>query len=225
MICQLHQKNLLKFLNLSPAAISMALNNKPGVSTATRKLVMETADKYGYDFSKLAEKHNLKGTIYFVIYKKHGAVVSDTPFFFLNYQKGFALGCKKADYKLKISYVYEDEDMVEKQLEEIQYSDCIGMIVLGTEMKPEDLKPFQKLPIPFVLIDSYFETVSCDCVLINNVQGAYLAASHLIRKTKKPAWNIYILLMILEILQNGILDFLSCTCTWDVFSQKHCPFI
>ena len=177
-------KELAKILNLSPAAISMALNNKPGVSTATRKLVMETADKYGYDFSKLAEKHNLKGTIYFVIYKKHGAVVSDTPFF-SELSEGIALGCKKADYKLKISYVYEDEDIVEKQLEEIQYSDCIGMIVLGTEMKPEDLKPFQKLPIPFVLIDSYFETVSCDCVLINNVQGAYLAASHLIRKTKK----------------------------------------
>ena len=82
------------------------------------------------------------------------------------------------------------------------------MIVLGTEMKPEDLKPFQKLPIPFVLIDSYFETVSCDCVLINNVQGAYLAASHLIRKTKNSL-DIYILLMILEILQNEILDFLK----------------
>jgi len=200
-------KELAKILNLSPAAISMALNNKPGVSTATRKLVMETADKYGYDFSKLAEKHNLKGTIYFVIYKKHGAVVSDTPFF-SELSEGIALGCKKADYKLKISYVYEDEDIVEKQLEEIQYSDCIGMIVLGTEMKPEDLKPFQKLPIPFVLIDSYFETVSCDCVLINNVQGAYLAASHLIRKTKNSL-DIYILLMILEILQNEILDFLK----------------
>lgn len=134
-------KELAKILNLSPAAISMALNNKPGVSTATRKLVMETADKYGYDFSKLAEKHNLKGTIYFVIYKKHGAVVSDTPFF-SELSEGIALGCKKADYKLKISYIYEDEDIVEKQLEEIQYSDCIGMIVLGTEMKPEDLKPF-----------------------------------------------------------------------------------
>ncbi len=177
-------KELAKILNLSPAAISMALNNKPGVSTATRKLVLETADKYGYDFSKLAEKHNLKGTIYFIIYKKHGAVVSDTPFF-SEVSEGVAAGCKKADYKLKITYIYEDEDDVAEQLEEIQYSDCIGLIVLGTEMRPEDLKPFQKLPLPFVLVDTYFETITCDCVLINNVQGAYLAASHLIKKTKK----------------------------------------
>lgn len=177
-------KELAKILNLSPAAISMALNNKPGVSTATRKLVLETADKYGYDFSKLAEKHNLKGTIYFIIYKKHGAVVSDTPFF-SEVSEGVAAGCKKADYKLKITYIYEDEEDVAEQLEEIQYSDCIGLIVLGTEMRPEDLKPFQKLPLPFVLVDTYFETITCDCVLINNVQGAYLAASHLIKKTKK----------------------------------------
>lgn len=177
-------KELAKILNLSPAAISMALNNKPGVSTATRKLVLETADKYGYDFSKLAEKHNLKGTIYFIIYKKHGAVVNDTPFF-SEVSEGVAAGCKKADYKLKITYIYEDEEDVAEQLEEIQYSDCIGLIVLGTEMRPEDLKPFQKLPLPFVLVDTYFETITCDCVLINNVQGAYLAASHLIKKTKK----------------------------------------
>ena len=34
------------------AAISMALNNKPGVSTATRNLLWNT-DKYGYDFQSL----------------------------------------------------------------------------------------------------------------------------------------------------------------------------
>ena len=177
-------KELAKRLNLSPAAISMALNNKPGVSTTTRKRILEAADKYGYDFSKLAEKHNLKGTIYFIIYKKHGAVVSDTPFF-SEVSEGVAIGCKKADYKLKITYIYEDEEDVASQLEEIQYSDCIGLIVLGTEMKPEDLKPFQKLPLPFVLVDTYFETITCDCILINNVQGAYLATSHLIKKAKK----------------------------------------
>ena len=40
------------------------------------------------------------------------------------------------------------------------------------------------IPIPVVLLDAYFETVPCNCVLINNVQGAYLAARHLIRACK-----------------------------------------
>lgn len=43
-------KELAKQLNLSEAAISMALNNKPGVSTLTRKRVLEAAVSAGYDF-------------------------------------------------------------------------------------------------------------------------------------------------------------------------------
>lgn len=178
-------KELAEKLNLSAAAVSMALNNKPGVSTKTRRLVLETAEKYGYDFSKIAEKHATHGSIYFVIYKKHGAVVDDTPFF-SQVSEGIVAACKEQGYKMKIAYImYGDDDEIREQVEEIQYSDCIGIILLGTEMTPEDLKIFQALPIPFVLLDTYFETVSCNYVLINNVQGAYLAASHLIKKRKK----------------------------------------
>lgn len=177
-------KELAKKLNLSAAAVSMALNHKPGVSTATRQLVLDTAEKYGYDFSRISEKHTTTGSIYFVIYKKHGTVVTDTPFF-SQVSEGVSLGCKKKDYKLKISYVYEDEDTIQKQIEDIQFSDCCGIILLGTEMDPEDVKPFLQLPIPVVLLDAWFDTIDCDCVLINNIQGAFLATKHLIRKRKK----------------------------------------
>lgn len=47
-------KELARKLNLSAAAVSMALNHKPGVSTATRQLVLDAAEKYGYDFSRIA---------------------------------------------------------------------------------------------------------------------------------------------------------------------------
>ena len=133
-------KELARKLNLSAAAVSMALNHKPGVSTATRQLVLDAAEKYGYDFSRIAEKHTTSGAIYFVIYKKHGTVVADTPFF-SQVSEGISQGCKKNDYRLKISYIYEDEDTITKQIEEIQYSDCAGIILLGTEMEGGDLKP------------------------------------------------------------------------------------
>ena len=42
-------KQLAEKLNLSQTAVSMALNNKPGVSTETRRMVVEAAEKYGYD--------------------------------------------------------------------------------------------------------------------------------------------------------------------------------
>lgn len=177
-------KELAKKLNLSAAAVSMALNNKPGVSTATRQFVLDAAERYGYDFSRIMDKHSVTGSIYFILYKKHGTVVADTPFF-SQISEGISLSCKEYGYKLNIRYIYEDEDTLQKQIEDIQYSDCAGMILLGTEMEAENLKPFLELPIPFVLLDAYFESVSCNCVLINNMQGAYLATQHLIRRCRK----------------------------------------
>ncbi|MBO5459402.1 MAG: helix-turn-helix domain-containing protein, partial [Lachnospira sp.] len=73
-------KELAKQLGLSPSAVSIALNNKPGISTETRKRVLEAAKISNYDFSKLSEKKTSTGIIYFLIYIKDGTVVYDNPF-------------------------------------------------------------------------------------------------------------------------------------------------
>ncbi len=176
-------KELAKKLNLSAAAVSMALNNKPGVSYETRRKVLKAAEQYGYDFTRLCEKRTNGGSVCFILYKRQGAVVGDTPFF-ARLSEGIETGCKKAGIKLQIRYLYKGDD-VARELDTIVYSGCSGIILLGTEMLPEDLAAFSKLPIPMVLLDAYFDTVACDCVSINNVQGAFLATNTLIARTKK----------------------------------------
>ncbi len=175
-------KQLAQLLNLSEAAVSMALNNKPGVSTATRKRVIAAARESGYDFSRINENTApslpSQGTLYFIIYRKHGAVVADTPFF-SQLTQGIDSGCKKHHYYMHVFYLDEGKNM-EKQLRDLVHFDCRGILLLGTEMHENDLVPFQNLKLPLVVLDTYFETVEADYVLINNVQGAYLATSHLI---------------------------------------------
>ena len=188
-------KELAKKLNLSAAAVSMALNKKPGVSTKTRQMVLDAAERFGYDFTRISEKIASPGTIYFIIYKKYGAIVADTPFF-SQLSEGISIGCMKNNYRLNILYFQEDEDTIQKQFEDIKYSNCSGIILLGTEILPENLIPFIDIKIPIVILDTYFETISCDYVLINNIQGADLAAKHLINKCKfqpgylKSTYNI-----------------------------------
>lgn len=180
-------KELAEKLNLSAAAVSIALNGRPGVSTETRKRVLEAAEKYGYDFTRISEKKRAIGTVYFCIYRKHGAVVGDTPFF-SQVSEGIAAGCKKADYRLKVTYLYEDSEL-DREIEEIQFSDCVGMILLGTEMTPEDYLHFSHLPFPLILLDTSMEGVACDCVLMDNVLGAFQAGSYLIKHTgKQPGY-------------------------------------
>ena len=177
-------KELAKKLDLSAAAVSMALNNKPGVSEETRKTVFSAAVKYGYDFSRTSESKRATGdSVCFILYKRQGAVVGDTPFF-AEVSEGIEAGCKQSGVKLQISYIYKGED-VARQLEDIVYSGCSGIVLLATEMLPDDVEMFTRLPIPLVFLDAYYNTLPFNCVMINNVQGAFLATDHLITKVKK----------------------------------------
>ena len=175
-------KELAKQLGLSEAAVSLALNHKPGVSTATRKRVLAAAEERGYDFSRLkpVESAGISGNLCFVIYKKHGAVVTDTPFF-TQLSEGIDAACKELPYYLNIQYLHEDDD-VAALISGWKRGGCRGLLLLGTEMQLPDLLPFLKSDLPLVLLDNYFEEADVDSVLINNIKGAYTAADYLIRK-------------------------------------------
>ncbi len=175
-------KELAQMLHLSEAAVSLALNNRPGVSTRTRKLVMETAQRYDYNFSRLKgsfDNSSLNGSIYFIMYKKSGAVVSDTPFF-SQLSDGINIGCRENQYFVNIITIYEGEDIAAK-LSDIQRLGCKGIILLGTEMTEQEFTPFSTLSTPIVLLDTCFQNTLVNSVLIDNRQGAYLATNYLIR--------------------------------------------
>lgn len=177
-------KELAKKLGLSESAISLALNHKPGVSTATRRRVLAAAEEYGYDFSRITTQETSEnhGTIYFVIYKKHGAVVADTPFF-SQVSDGVDMECQKIPYYLSIQYLHDGDD-IKAHLNNWKRSGCRGIILLGTEMQAQDLSHFMNIDIPLVLLDNYFEEIDVNSVLINNIKGAYTATDYLIRKRK-----------------------------------------
>jgi len=176
-------KDLAKLLNLSESAVSLALNNKPGVSTATRKRVFDAAKAQGYDFSrKSMARAGKRGAIGFVVYKKSGAVVDDTPFFSA-LTDGVSAGCRRERYDCVIRYLYEDDDLSD-QLYALNLAQFSGVILLATEMDEAALRPFSRLEIPVVILDAYFEKLAFNYVLINNIQGAFIATEHLIRRRR-----------------------------------------
>lgn len=176
-------KELAKQLGLSTAAVSMALNGKRGVSESTRARVLDAAKKGGYDFERLRGKEDVpKGTIAFLLYKRHGAVVGDTPFF-SSLSDGVAEACRSEGYNLRLYYLYEES--LKQDLQAIFADDIAGAILLGTEMRQQDFAPFASFSLPLVVMDMYFEGINRDCVLINNVQGAFAATNYLISKRKQ----------------------------------------
>lgn len=174
-------KELAKILNLSTASVSVALNNKPGVSTATKKRILEAAHKYGYDFSSVTKSGKLTGAIYYIRYI-HYHSPQEAPFFgYLSTSLHKSITAK--GYKYKSMVLYGDEEF-DKNLEKISFSDCAGILLLGTDITKDKLKRFLSLKIPLVLMDTWFNVPPVNCVKVNNVQGAYLATEYLIRKYK-----------------------------------------
>ena len=173
-------KQLAALLGISESAVSLALNGKPGVSSFTRKRVFEAAKEHGYDLSHKFSSNKRQGIICFTIYKKSGAVVGDTPFFSA-LMDGVSTRCRQEGYECVIRYLHEDDDL-DNQIAALGSAKFSGIIILATEMEESALKRFEPLKPPFLFLDTYFEKSEYNFILINNIQGAFMATSYLIRK-------------------------------------------
>ena len=72
---------IAKKLNISPATVSLALNNREGVSEETRRRVVELKNDLLKNDLRNISQPEAGGEIGFIIYKETGRVVSETPFF------------------------------------------------------------------------------------------------------------------------------------------------
>lgn len=173
-------KELAEKLNISAATVSMVLNNKPGISENTRKKVLSAAHELGFDFSKLEAKSSSYGSIQLVIYKNHGIVVTDTPFF-SQLVESIEQGCRNEGFSLQITY-FNKANPPEDQLKNIKKTDSDGILLLGTEMQLADFEPFLTLSTPLVVLDTYFNELEYDFVTINNRRGMSEATKELVSK-------------------------------------------
>lgn len=175
-------KEMAEQLNLSPATISLALNDKPGVNAQTRVRVLAFAQSKGYLSRTTGEQKSLSGNgnIRLVVYKKLGRVVADTPFF-LALTEGIEAETRRKGYQLLISHI-SDFTSYEQVMKIIRDNLNDGLILLATELLPADLAPFFEMGHALVILDGSLSDAQCDTVLINNFQGAYDAVTELVNK-------------------------------------------
>lgn len=173
-------KDVAAKAGVSPATVSLVLNNKPGISDETRETVMKAVQELGYTRARKrsapATKKKVR-SVQFVLYKKHGLVVADTPFF-TYLLEGVETQARKHGLNLLISYI-DERAGVENQLQNIVDTGCDGILLLATEMEECDLQPFLNCGIPLVVVDNAMPTCDVDTIRMNNIQGAFDAVQYL----------------------------------------------
>ncbi|MBC8570427.1 LacI family DNA-binding transcriptional regulator [Zongyangia hominis] len=157
-------KKLSELSGFSPATVSNVLNGKKGVNKDTAELIMKIARDSGY----LSE--NRMTSIKLVVLKKHGWVLSDTPFF-SSLIEGVEQGSRNAGYDTIICNLSAQSDDFDERLEQVLTDPGSGILLLATELSGEDVMAFSRAVAPVVVLDASFENLPFDTVLINNTDS------------------------------------------------------
>lgn len=174
-------KDIADVLQISPATVSLAINNRRGVSEKTRARVFEVAREMGYNkMSATPVRQTARHTVQCVIFKQRATAGLDTSFF-SKMMEGVESQAGVNNSSLMVSYINAEEN-IPQRLEALCAADTQGMILLATELTPEKIKPFLSVRVPLVVLDAYFENLPLDCVTINNAQGAFMATDYLMRQ-------------------------------------------
>lgn len=173
-------QDIAKVARVSPGTVSNALNGRKGVGEEVKEKILKIAEKMGYARSSREESRVIR----FIIFKKHGFVVSDTPFF-SGLIEGIERECRSEGFEVVVSHIIHNEHDYNDIKEIIKEKQIAGILLLATEMDKGDLDLFGEFRVPVVIIDNYFDDMDLDYVLINNIKGAHQAVNFLVANGHK----------------------------------------
>ena len=177
-------KEIAAKLNLSPSAVSLALNGKPGVSEATRTLVIETAVQLGYGRLDNAVLPGPARTVCFIRYAGRIVQIAEHTSFSSFVLQGVEARATELGYSTQVRYLNAGDMYSPQTLDFIRNAD--GVIFLGTDITQAQLPELEQLfevlgSTPMVVVDSAELSSRADCVINDCFGGAKAAAEFLIR--------------------------------------------
>ena len=103
---RIKNKDIAEKLGISTTAVSLAINNRPGVSEETRRKVMQLINQsMASNLEQVPFGNGQNGSILLSVHKKHGHVINDKPFF-ANLIETIQQEAMKSSYMLNISTIF-----------------------------------------------------------------------------------------------------------------------
>lgn len=159
-------RELAKKLEVSPAAISIVLHNRSGVSTSTREKILEGIKKYGYHTENI--RRGSKGSILLIKYYSTGLLVEENQGFVASIIDSIENSLYQKSLEMNMMIVRSD---MRAALKSIEYKKYKGIIIIASEVGEEMKEIFGQLPIPFVMVDNTMEGYPYSSVCMNNAEN------------------------------------------------------
>lgn len=178
-------KHIAKELDVSISTVSKALKNSEEISRDTKERIQAFARLYNYKPNNIAISLKNKKT------KNIGVIIPDiVHHFFTTVVRGIENYANAKGYNVIVCLSDESFDKEVINMEMLANGSIDGFIMslsAGTEQKKDfnHLKEVTEQGIPIVLFDRVTNEIECDKVLIDDVQGAYMATKKLLEEGRR----------------------------------------
>ncbi|QOY60859.1 LacI family DNA-binding transcriptional regulator [Thermophilibacter immobilis] len=172
-------KDIAREVGLSPAAVSLVLNDRPcRISAENRRRIKEVARKMRYVPNQIARSLVTQHS------QTVGLIVPNIESrFFSSLARRLELGCRERGYALIITNSDDSPTNDSELVRLLANRGTEGLLVVASDEADADerlITALSELPVPYVMVDRLFGGLSCDKVSFNNEQGGYLACRHLL---------------------------------------------
>lgn len=176
-------KDIAAAARVSAATVSLVLNGKGGISDDTRHRVLQVAAEMGYvQRTQRAVRSSASArTLRFLKIATHGHTVNrDHSTFISDYIDGMSEQARELGYQLEV-VSHEGTPIREIVLTQARAA-TTGVIVLGTELGPDDLRLLTTSAVPLVVIDTLHDGIECDFVNMDNREAVRKIVGHLVAR-------------------------------------------
>ncbi len=168
--------DIAKKANVSPSAVSIALNNRKGISEKTRERILQIVEKYNYVPNQQARRLLFKCTNNIgILHEEHRSPLRHL--FLMEVLSSALTKSEQLGYNLLISSV--NGERYNQIPDVVKNRDVDGIIIIG-EMNLQIIDNIRSTGIPTVLVDDHMRSKDTIAVEVDHVQGAELAVDYLI---------------------------------------------
>lgn len=167
---------------VSLATVSLALNNRPGVSPETRARIFAVATELGYPIKGASAATNGAelATIGMLVKTDPDISPQANPFY-SKVMVGIEDACRRHGINLLFATLPVDEHNNPLEVPAMLHNDIIdGLLMVGMCVSESIAAHAARRSVPIVLVDGYDEDERFDQVITDNFHAAYQAVAHLI---------------------------------------------
>lgn len=178
-------KEIANKAGLSIGTVSKVLNNDLTVSEKNRNKIIEIIEEFNYKPNKIAISLSKGRT------KNVGFIIPDNTNPFFSFLVGGASDLLTShDYYVFLCCSNNNVTLEEKYIGDLISMWVDGLIIAPSLTEKRNISIFNKIKIPFVIVDEEIKGINQDFVIIDNKKGAYDGVKYLINNGHK---NVVIL--------------------------------